>query len=120
LRSATRRDESALANCEDLPAGVARRQAGVLLAELAAAAEELASGTDLQQELRSEQIDQAEIRRLGKIVDEVAKMLGVVPEILATRKDLTALIRGERDVRPLSGWRKAVIGEPLLAAVNRG
>ncbi|MBL8197388.1 MAG: HRDC domain-containing protein [Chromatiales bacterium] len=114
------RDESALANCEDLPAGVVRRQAGVLLAELAAAAEELASGTDLQQELRSEQIDQAEIRRLGKIVDEVAKMLGVVPEILATRKDLTALIRGERDVRPLSGWRKAVIGEPLLAAVNRG
>mgnify|MGYP001093101889 CR=1 FL=1 len=58
--------------------------------------------------------------RLGKVVDEVATMLGVVPEILATRKDLPALIRGERAVRPLSGWRKAVIGEPLLAAVNRG
>jgi ribonuclease D len=92
----------------------------VLLAELAAAAEELAGGTDLQQELRPELIDQAEIKRLGKVVDEVAKMLGVVPEILATRKDLTALIRGERAVRPLSGWRKSVIGEPLLAAVGTG
>ena len=49
-----------------------------------------------------------------------AKMLGVVPEILATRKDLTELIRGEREVRPLSGWRKSVIGEPLLAAVGAG
>jgi ribonuclease D len=114
------RDESALAGCEDLPAGVVRRQSAVLLAELAAAAEELAGGTDLQQELRPELIDQAEIKRLGKVVDEVAKMLGVVPEILATRKDLSALIRGERAVRPLSGWRKSVIGEPLLAAVNRG
>jgi ribonuclease D len=99
---------------------VVRRQSAVLLAELAAAAGDLSGGTDLQQELRPELIDQAEIKRLGKLVDEVATTLGVVPEILATRKDLSAMIRGERDVRPLSGWRKAVIGEPLLAAVNRG
>jgi ribonuclease D len=111
-------DEAGLANCEDLPAGVARRQAGALLAELAAAADELASGTDLTQELRPELIDQAEIKRLGKIVDEVARTLGVVPEILATRKDLAALIRGEPELRLLSGWRKSVIGEPLLAAVR--
>lgn len=113
-------DESALANCADLPAGVVRRQAGAVLAELAAAADELAGGTDLSQALRPELIDQAELKRLGKIVDEVAKMLGVVPEILATRKDLSALIRGERELRPLSGWRRSVIGEPLLAAVGAG
>lgn len=113
-------DESALANCADLPAGVVRRQASALLAELAAAAEELAGGTDLSQELRSDADDQAEIKRLGKIVNEVAKMLDVAPEILATRKDLIALIRGERELRPLSGWRQSVIGEPLLAAVNKG
>ncbi len=111
-------DETALANCADLPAGVVRRQGTALLAELVVAADELASGTDLTQELRPELIDQAEIKRLGKIVDEVARMLGVVPEILATRKDLAALIRGEPELRPLSGWRKSVIGEPLLAAVR--
>ena len=111
-------DEAALANCEDLPAGVVRRQAGALLAELAAAAEELAAGTDLSQETRPEAIDQAEVKRLAKLVDEVAKGLGVAPEILATRKDLAALIRGEQALRPLSGWRKSVIGEPLLAAVR--
>jgi len=112
------RDETALANCEDLPAGVVRRQGGALLAELAAAAAELADGTDLSQELRPELIDQAEIKRLAKVVDEVAKMLNVAPEILATRKDLSALIRGERELRPLSGWRQSVIGEPLLAALG--
>lgn len=112
------RDEATLANCEDLPAGVVRRQAGALLAELSAAADDLAGGTDLCQEMRPELIDPAEIKRLAKVVDEVAKALNVVPEILATRKDLTALIRGEREVRPLSGWRRSVIGEALLAAVG--
>jgi hypothetical protein len=37
--------------------------------------------------------------------------------MLATRRDLTALLRGERDVAVLSGWRRVTVGELLLAAL---
>jgi ribonuclease D len=47
----------------------------------------------------------------------VAGELGIQPEILATRRELTALVRGARELPVLSGWRRAVIGEPLLAAL---
>jgi ribonuclease D len=47
----------------------------------------------------------------------VAADLGMSPEVLATRRDLTALVRGAREAAPLSGWRRAAIGEPLLAAL---
>jgi len=43
--------------------------------------------------------------------------LGIQPEILATRRELAALIRGVRELPVLSGWRRQVIGEPLLATL---
>jgi ribonuclease D len=47
----------------------------------------------------------------------IAGELEIQPEVLATRRDLTALLRGERELPILSGWRRAVVGEPLLAAL---
>jgi ribonuclease D len=47
----------------------------------------------------------------------IAAELGIQPEVLATRRDLTALLRGERDVAVLSGWRRVTVGELLLAAL---
>jgi ribonuclease D len=47
----------------------------------------------------------------------IAGELGIQPEVLATRRDLTALVRGERELPILSGWRRAIVGEPLLAAL---
>ena len=38
-------------------------------------------------------------------------------EILATRRELESLVRGDREVRPLRGWRRSVVGEALLAAL---
>ena len=43
--------------------------------------------------------------------------LGIAQELLATRKELAALLRGETDQRVTGGWRREVIGETLLAAV---
>jgi hypothetical protein len=37
--------------------------------------------------------------------------------VLATRRELAALVRGARELPVLSGWRREVIGEPLLAAL---
>lgn len=110
-------DAEALGRCEDVPPAVVRRRASEILAELAAAAADLEAGTDLQQEARPDLVEPAAIKRLGKVVEKIGTALGIAPEILATRKDLTALLRGERELRPLSGWRRQVVGLPLLEAV---
>ncbi len=56
--------------------------------------------------------------RLAGVVDAHAAALGVSPEILATRGELKALAMGSRDVAALTGWRRAEIGEKLLAALE--
>ena len=61
-----------------------------------------------------------QLRRL-KVLQQrlltVAGDLAIQPEVLATRRDLAALLRGERELPILSGWRRTIIGEPLLAAL---
>ena len=47
-------------------------------------------------------------------VRRTAKELGLCASILATRKDVTQLVRGRRDASLLNGWRRHVIGEDLL------
>jgi hypothetical protein len=37
--------------------------------------------------------------------------------VLATRRDLERLAEGRRDGALLSGWRRAILGERLLAAL---
>jgi len=37
--------------------------------------------------------------------------------VLATRRDLELLADGRRDIGMLRGWRRAVIGERMLAAL---
>ncbi len=44
--------------------------------------------------------------------------LDIQPEVLATRRDMTALIRGERDLPVLSGWRREIVGLPLVDALG--
>lgn len=56
--------------------------------------------------------------RLARVVDAHAAALRISPEILATRGELKALALGDRDVPALTGWRRAEIGEKLLAALE--
>jgi ribonuclease D len=39
------------------------------------------------------------------------------PEVLATRRDLERIAAGRQDTPVLSGWRRPVLGERLLAAL---
>ena len=57
------------------------------------------------------------MKALQKRLQSIAGDLGIQPEVLATRRDLAALARGERELPILSGWRRDVIGEPLLASL---
>jgi ribonuclease D len=57
--------------------------------------------------------------RLAGVVDAHAAALAISSEILATRGELKALAMGSRDVAALKGWRRAEIGEKLLAALEQ-
>jgi ribonuclease D len=106
----------ALSRVTSVPRGTAQRAAEELLAEIAAAAPEPAlraaedSARPRPEELRRQKLLQD---RLASIAAE----LGLQPELLATRRELAALARGVRELPVLSGWRRAVVGERLLAAL---
>ncbi|MGH8260594.1 MAG: ribonuclease D [Steroidobacteraceae bacterium] len=55
--------------------------------------------------------------KLGATLRAVAMELSLSPEVLATRRDLEQLADGRRDGPVLDGWRRAIIGERLLAAL---
>lgn len=103
---------AALAACEEMAPGTVRHQGEAILAELAAAGSDDGIPT-----LVPDPPDQAEVKRLAKIVSGIATELGIAPELLATRRDLVALMRGERDGRPLTSWRREVVGDALLSAL---
>jgi ribonuclease D len=57
------------------------------------------------------------LKQLSAVHRAVAAELAISPEVLATRRDLERLAEGQRDVAPLRGWRRAVMGERLLAVL---
>jgi ribonuclease D len=107
---------SALRRVASLPGGPSYRLADELLEQVG-----LAAGTPpppaapASERLTPEQ--QAGVRRLQDALQSVAAETGLNAEVLATRRDLTALVRGAREVPPLTGWRRQVVGERLLAAL---
>jgi ribonuclease D len=118
LATANPADAAALAASGLLSPGAIRNSGSAILAELRHADAELAAGQlQITQQARPASLDDGHVRRLGAVLQKAAGELGLAQEILATRADLAALLRGSRDVRPLRGWRRTVIGERLLAAL---
>ncbi len=60
---------------------------------------------------------QALLERLSARIKERAQSLGLRPAVLATRRELLALLRGA-DSLLLHGWRREVIGEELLGLLR--
>ena len=114
---AWRRPDSAaaLAATPGLPAALARQATDELLALVADAAPHDDSGCEPAERPTPEQ--KAALRRLQVALQATANQLGVSPEVLATRRDLAALVRGARAVAPLRGWRREAVGQALLAAL---
>ncbi len=114
MRPRNRDELSRLAN---VPRGTAERAADEILAEIAAARDE--GGT--RESAAAARPGPDELRRqklLQKRLTTLACELGIQQEVLATRRELVALARGSRESIVLSGWRRAVVGEPLLAALG--
>jgi ribonuclease D len=118
MANANPRDQRGLSDLPGLPPGVIRKQGQTLLGELTRANEEFSSGRmQLKQTSRSDAPDPKTLKRLAAIVGDKATELGVASEILATRRDLTALLTGQRDIRLTTGWRLETIGTKLLEAL---
>jgi ribonuclease D len=56
-------------------------------------------------------------KKLSAVHQAVAAEFNLSPEILATRRDLEQLADGVPDAAVMSGWRREVIGQRLLAAL---
>lgn len=111
-------DRQSLASIPELPPAIARRQGERLLSSLAEANRALAAGElELVRRTRPEAPDQAAVKALGAVLREQAERMGMAPEILATRRELLGLLRGELEQPVMSGWRREAVGERLLAAL---
>jgi ribonuclease D len=105
-----------LVGVRGMPAGFNAGFAAELLATLREEGRAEPSDLEPSQEIRPTPEQKAVAQRLAQIVDARAASLGVSAEILAPRGDLKALAIGRRDVHAITGWRRAEIGEELLAS----
>jgi ribonuclease D len=56
---------------------------------------------------------------LATLLDETAEQLGVPASLLATRRDLMAMVQGQRQLPLLNGWRAEVVGHKLLEVIDQ-
>jgi ribonuclease D len=110
------RSAEALAQIPDMPPGLVKRRSEELLACIAAA-EIPEPPPPLAARARPDPVKAALVKKLSGIAQSVATELSLVPEILVTRRDLEQLAEGRRDAAVLRGWRRAILGERLLAAL---
>jgi ribonuclease D len=109
----------ALRAVRSLPANANDGFAASLLEVLAAESRSEPSDASPEVEQRPTPEQKALVLRLSAIVDARAAELGVSAEVLAPRGELKALAMGKLGVHAESGWRRAEIGERLLAALAR-
>lgn len=104
--------EDALANLGILPPAVLRRHGETLLGLLREAA-----GTQAPERPAPARLEPAQdrlARRRMKQLRELAERHRVSAPLLATRRDIDALVQGRRDLPLLAGWRHELAGESLL------
>lgn len=68
-----------------------------------------------------ERLDAAQmalVKRLSTLVQDKAREAQVSATLVAPKRELTRLVRGERDIALLRGWRRRFVGELLLAEME--
>ena len=109
------RTSAALGAIEGMPPGLLER-CGAQLLECVRAAE-VPEPAPAVMRPRPDPQHSALLKKLGAIHRAAAAELGMSPEVLATRRDLDQLAAGGRDTPVLTGWRRTVLVEKLLAAL---
>lgn len=103
-----------------LPPAVVRKHGEELLGLIGGALAEGAGGHLVEpMPRRPTAQENALVSKLQQAVRESAAELGLSAEVLATRRDVEALVFGDRGASAvLQGWRREVVGEKLLAALG--
>ena len=101
-----------LAALDALPEGLVRRSGKRLLEVVADSAEDDHSHRPPP---APNEAQKALLKKMQARVADCAEGLGVSAEIIAPKKELSAvIIGGERESRVFSGWRRELVGEDLL------
>jgi ribonuclease D len=101
----------ALRDVADMPAKLLQRVGEELLAIVARSGND----TDYKPPSALDERQKSVLKSMQTIVTDCAKILGVEAEIVASRKELSAVIvSGKRDSRVFQGWRRELVGEQLL------
>lgn len=108
------RSRAELAQVEELTPGFVERSGAAIL-RLVEEAQLPAQLPPLAGRARPDPQLQARTRRLAEQVQRRATELGVAAELLATRRELESIARGENDAAVLQGWRRDAVGAELLA-----
>lgn len=102
-----------LRRIDALPAGLIRRSGKDILAAVSRSADQ---DTDYRPPPRPDENQKTLLKAMQLRVAECAADLGLAAETLASRRDLSSIIIGEnRESKILTGWRRQLIGEQLLA-----
>jgi ribonuclease D len=118
IAQANPQNTDALASLESVSDGLARRQGSYLLERLQKADAAYAAAPDqYRQQIPDRDKDKAQSKALSKIVRAKAEELQIPAEVLGSKREISALIRGERSGKLASGWRYKVVGAELVAAL---
>ncbi len=109
---------AALSGLREIPPNYNSRFADGLLEALRAPAATGLDEDESRREARPTDAEKALNNRLIAIVDQRAAELEISAEVLAPRGQIKALALGRRDVGALQGWRRAEIGDRLLASAG--
>ena len=112
-------NEAALGGLGELPASLARSQGRKLINILGAANDAFAQG-DMKLQQQTFDVEKEKIvgKKLSKLVRAKAEQLGIAAEVLASKRDINALIRDSAHARVLRGWRYEIIGQELQQNIN--
>ena len=112
-------DERALAKLPTVPDGLARRQGHRLLKVIAQANAEYNDHPHRYAQQRPDrEADKALSKKLGAIVRRKAEELELPAEVVGSKREITALMRGDKASRLLSGWRGEAVGNDLQEALQ--
>lgn len=110
------RDRSALAQVPEMPEGVVKHSGDEILA-FVEAARIVNPPPPLPRRERPDPELLARTKRLSQAVNAVAQELSIATEVLATRKDLEDIARGEDAAQTLCGWRAELLAARLRAVL---
>jgi ribonuclease D len=108
-----------LESIRNLPPGVVRRRGDELMALIEQGRNDAANEAAAFSPPRPQPQQLALVTKLMNFARETAQHAKINAELLATRRDVEQLVFARRTEHLLNGWRREIIGEPLLAAARQ-